>query len=264
MRFKLISLSMISVLILSLVSSCSELNLAKTPSPTPQSTSPIVPNNTVSASGEVVPGTWVSLGFPAGGQNLQILVKAGQSVDTSTLIATVDDLSAISAVKSAKAQVSNATATLSRLKDQEANDLDIAAAQDALNAAQANLDLANQALDNTKLYSPFKGSIIEINAHNGEYIAPGQPFITIADLGTLHVETTDMSEVDAVRVHEGDAADISFDALPNVTVSGKVTNIALKKSPGSGVYYTISIALDTVPDNLRWGMSAFAVIKIQY
>jgi multidrug efflux pump subunit AcrA (membrane-fusion protein) len=258
MRIKLMALSLITVLIFSLVSSCSVLNLAKTHTPTPQSTSPAVSNNTVSASGEVVPGTWVSLGFPSGGQNLQILVKAGQLVDTSTLIATVDDLSPIAAVKSANAQVSNAVATLNRLKDQEAKGLDITAAQNALAAAYANLDLANQAL-----YSPINGSIIEINAHDGEYIAPGQPFITIADMATLHLETTDMSEVDAVRVHVGDSADISFDALPNEAVIGKVTNIALKKSSGSGVYYTITIALDTVPENLRWGMSAFAVIKIQ-
>jgi RND family efflux transporter MFP subunit len=263
MRIKLMALSLITVLIFSLVSSCSVLNLAKTPTPTPLSTSPAVSNNTVSASGEVIPGTWVSLGFPTGGQNLQILVKAGQLVETSTLIATVDDLSAIAAVKSANAQVSNAVATLNRLKDQEAKGLDITAAQNALAAAYANLDLAKQALDQTKLYSPINGSIIEINAHDGEYIAPGQPFITIADMATLHLETTDMSEVDAVRVHVGDSADISFDALPNEAVIGKVTNIALKKSSGSGVYYTITIALDTVPENLRWGMSAFAVIKIQ-
>jgi RND family efflux transporter MFP subunit len=300
-----LSVFIIALVILSTLAACSGMNVAGTPTPVPQTTVPVVEDNTVSASGEVIPQKWVNLSFPSGGQNVKFQVEPGQQVDAEKLLASVDDLSATSARDSASAQVANANtqlasanaqlasanaqlasakATLERLKDLEAADRDITAAEAAvtaaeaavsaaeaavtaanetISAAEANLNLANQALDNTKLYSPFKGTIVEVNGHDGEIVSSGQPLIVMADFSTLQVETTDMSEVDVARVHVGDTANVSFDALPNVNVAGKVVQIALKKSVGSGVYYTVTIALDTIPDDLRWGMSAFAVINVK-
>jgi RND family efflux transporter MFP subunit len=274
-----------------MLAACSGMNTAGTPTPAPQTPAPALDDNTVSASGEAVPQQWVNLSFPSGGQNVKFQVEPGQQVDQDKLLASVDDLSAISArdsasaqlasanaqLASANAQLASAEATLERLNDLEAADRDIAsaeaavtaaeaavtAAEETISAAEANLSLAKQALDNTKLYSSFKGTIVEVNGHNGEVVSPGQPLIVMADFSTLQVETTDMSEVDVARIHVNDTAEISFDALPNENVTGKVVRIALKKSPGSGVYYTVTIALDKIPDDLRWGMSAFAVIKVK-
>lgn len=295
----------IASLFLFLLVSCSGTNATGTPTPESQTSTSVLEDNTVSASGEVVPQKWVNLGFPSGGQDLTILVGPGETVAADALLATVNDLSSITArdaasaqlasanaqLANAKAQLANANAqlasakaSLERLKVAEFPTLDIAAgeesvtaaregisaaeeavsaAEQAIPAAQSNLDLANQALDDTKLYSPFHGSIIEVNGHDGEFVSPGLPLVLLADFSTLQVQTTDMSEVDAMRVHVGDAAKVSFDALPNTSVTGKVLQMALKKSLGSGVYYSVTIALDSIPEDLRWGMSAFAVITTE-
>jgi HlyD family secretion protein len=129
--------------------------------------------------------------------------------------------------------------------------------------AQRSLLEAEEALEDTKLYSPFSGSIVEINGNNGEGFTPGKPLIVMADFNTLQVLTKDMSEIDTGRVKLGDAAKVTFDALPTVEVTGRVVKIALKNSSGSGVYYTVTIALDTIPEDLRWGMNAFAVISVE-
>jgi RND family efflux transporter MFP subunit len=291
MATRKLSVPLVAILVVSILAACSGMNIAGTPTPALQTPVLVVEDNNVSASGEVVPQKWVSLSFPSGGQNVKFQVEPGQQVDQDKLLASVDNLSALSArdaanaqlananaqLASANAQLASAKATLERLKDLEAADRDIAsaeaavaaaeaavtAANETISASEANLNLANQALDNTKLYSPFKGTIVEVNGHDGEVVSPGQPLIVMADFSTLQVETTDMSEVDVARVHVNDTADISFDALPNISVTGKVVQIALKKSTGSGVYYTVTIALDKIPDNLRWGMSAFAVIKVK-
>jgi multidrug resistance efflux pump len=304
MNTRNLSIFFVALLALSMLAACSGMNIAGTLTPEPQTPAPVVEDNTVSASGEVVPQKWVNLSFPSGGQNVKFQVEPGQQVDADKLLASVDDLSASTARDSASAQLANANAqlasanaqlasanaqlasakaTLERLKDLEAADRDIAsaeaavaaeaavsaaeaavtAANETISAAEANLNLANQALENTKLYSSFKGTIVGVNGHDGEIVSPGQPLIVMADFSTLQVETTDMSEVDVARVHVNDTADVSFDALPNVSVTGKVVQIALKKSTGSGVYYTVTIALDTIPDDLRWGMSAFAVINVK-
>jgi HlyD family secretion protein len=129
--------------------------------------------------------------------------------------------------------------------------------------AQRNVKEAEKALADTKLYSPFSGSIVEINGHDGENFTPGNPLVVLADFTTLQVLTKDMGEVDTGRIHVGDTAKVSFDALPNIDVTGKVTQIALKNSPGSGVYYTLTISLDTIPEDLRWGMNAFVIINVK-
>jgi HlyD family secretion protein len=129
--------------------------------------------------------------------------------------------------------------------------------------AQRNVKEAEKSVEDTKLFSPFSGSIVELNGNDGEIFTPGSPLIVLADFTTLQVLTKDMGEVDTGRIHVGDNAKVSFDALPNIDVTGKVTQIALKNSPGSGVYYTVTIVLDTIPEDLRWGMNAFVIINVK-
>jgi multidrug resistance efflux pump len=76
------------------------------------------------------------------------------------------------------------------------------------------------------------------------------------------VETTDLNEIDVARVKVGDKAIVTFDALPDVVVSGVVTRIAPKASEGSGVNYTVTVELDQIPIESRWGMTAFVDIEV--
>jgi len=85
---------------------------------------------------------------------------------------------------------------------------------------------------------------------------------TLADLGHLRVETTDLNEIDAARVAVGASASVTFDALPGVEVGGVVKSIAPKAAEGSGVNYTAIIELDEIPALLRWGMTAFVDIAV--
>jgi HlyD family secretion protein len=71
--------------------------------------------------------------------------------------------------------------------------------------------------------------------------------LSLADLGHLRVETTDLNEIDVARLDVGNNAIITFDALPNVSVEGKVVRIAPKASEGSGVNYTAVVELDEIP-----------------
>jgi hypothetical protein len=65
------------------------------------------------------------------------------------------------------------------------------------------------------------------------------------------------------RIAEGAPVDITFDALPGVTIAGTVEKIAARSSEGSGVNYTVTISMDERPEKLRWGMTAFVDIKVE-
>ena len=132
-----------------------------------------------------------------------------------------------------------------------------------LNSAKANLEAAQAALETLTLVAPFSGTVSEIFVRPGEWASPGMPAVTLADLSTLFIETTDLNEIDITQVAVGDPVQISFDALAETMIDGKVTYIANKASPGAGVNYKVIIAMDTIQEALRWGMSAFVDILPQ-
>ena len=140
---------------------------------------------------------------------------------------------------------------------------DVRVAQARLDNAQAQLVAAQAAVANLELHAPFSGTVSEIFYKKNEWVSPGQPVLLLADLAHLQIETTDLNEIDAARVKVGDAVLLTFDALPEVQVRGRVERISPKASEGSGVNYTVVVAFDDQPQGLRWGMTAFVDILVE-
>ena len=136
-------------------------------------------------------------------------------------------------------------------------------AQVRLDIVQAALAAAEAKLHDLELRAPFAGTISDINIRKGEWVTPGQPILLIADLNGLHIETTDLNEIDAARVKLGNPVILTFDAFPSVQVKGIVESVSPKSSEGSGVNYTVVIKMDKLPALLRWGMTAFADIRVE-
>ena len=132
----------------------------------------------------------------------------------------------------------------------------------ALQKAQLNKEIAEEALKKAALRAPFGGTVNELYVHEGEVVSPGTPVMLIADLSTLHVETTDLNENDVVNVAVGDKVKVTFEALPDLEIEGTVTDIALKSNEGIGVNYTIAIDLEDLPETIRWGMTAYVEIPL--
>ncbi len=97
----------------------------------------------------------------------------------------------------------------------------------------------------------------------GEVVQSGQPVLTVADLGGLRVETTDLSERDVARVAVGQPITVYVEALAT-EIGGHVARIAPPANVvGGDVVYTVVINLDEQPTGLRWGMSAEVKIDAQ-
>jgi multidrug efflux pump subunit AcrA (membrane-fusion protein) len=165
-------------------------------------------------------------------------------------------------------ELADADARLSKaLKDYEAqkggpDPEQLALAESRLENSKAALAAAESLLDDLEIKAQFDSTVSEIYLHEGEWVSPGQPIVLIADLKHLRIETTDLNEIDVAQVAIGDTASITFDALPGVEITGKVVKIAPKASEGSGVNYTVWIDISSIPENLRWGMTAFVDILI--
>jgi multidrug efflux pump subunit AcrA (membrane-fusion protein) len=140
----------------------------------------------------------------------------------------------------------------------------IAVAEAAVAQAQVALAASQLQLERCVVRAPFAGTAGVVAVRAGETIIAGQPLVTLGDLDTLRVETTDLDELDVARVAADQKAAVIFDALPERTFAGRVTRIAPMAKPGTGaVNFTVVIELDELDPALRWGMTAFVDIEVE-
>jgi HlyD family secretion protein len=92
-----------------------------------------------------------------------------------------------------------------------------------LQQAKLNVETAQKNLDDTKLVSPISGTVIALTGAVGQPAGSGT-FATVADLsqGVLQIY---MDPNDWSNIKIGYEAQVTFDALPNQTFTGKVTQI---------------------------------------
>lgn len=137
----------------------------------------------------------------------------------------------------------------------------IAIAEAGVKQAEAALAQAKLALDRLELISFMDGTVVSINVEVGEYASPGVPVVSLADLSVWQLETDDLTEIDVVKVAEGQKVDVRFDALPSETFSATISRIKPRSVTKAGdVTYTVVIVLDDADPRLRWGMTAFVEI----
>jgi HlyD family secretion protein len=131
-----------------------------------------------------------------------------------------------------------------------------------IDAAKARVAQAQAALDEATLLAPFDGTIAELTINPGEMVAPDVRVASIADLANWQVDTDDLSEVDVVNVQPGAEVSITVDALPGVTLKGKVTSITPRSIVKRGdVTYTVKVAITDPDPRLKWGMTAFVDVR---
>ena len=164
-------------------------------------------------------------------------------------------------VTAAQAQVTVAGGILAQVEAQRdrlkagATTEEIAILQAQVAQAEAALAQAESALARATLVAPFAGTVGAVHLRAGEVILPGTPVLALDDLGTLCVETTDLSERDVGRVALGQPVVVYVEALGQ-EVEGQVMRISPQATTvGGDVVYKVVVELAEQPEGLRWGMS---------
>jgi RND family efflux transporter MFP subunit len=147
--------------------------------------------------------------------------------------------------------------TYGRLKDGPNN-------QDVL-AAQARVDAAQATINSLYIIAPFDGQVLSVDSHGGDLINTGDLSVNLADMDHLYIDTQ-VDESDIANVKVGNQAQVTLDAVPGVTLTGKVMVINPVGENVSGlVKYTVRVDLDKVSaDNfLPLGTTANVVITVK-
>lgn len=137
----------------------------------------------------------------------------------------------------------------------------IAAAEADVAAAHAALEMARVALDETELRAPYSGVIAALYPNVGEFVAPGNPVVWLADTSAWLIETGDLTEINVVRIEEGSPVSIKIDAIPDLDLTGKVVRInPLGENRFGDITYKVVIQPDRYDERFRWNMTASVAI----
>ena len=125
-----------------------------------------------------------------------------------------------------------------------------------LENASAQMAAATSALANYELKAPFNGVVTDINVKVGQLIGPSVWAAQMADFSDWFVETSNLTELEVVKIYEGQTVEIVPDALPELTLKGTIESISQSyKTQAGDVIYTVNIHLDESDPSLRWGMT---------
>jgi HlyD family secretion protein len=250
---------------------------------------------TVTASGKIKPKTKVDISADITGRIIALPVVEGQRVhkgdllvriDPSTFEATVARSEALLASAQAAEIQSNANRdqaerALARYKELRSqsptlvSDEQLEQAQTSFDvaAARASLQESRDQLAKTVLRSPMDGQVTRVAVEAGEVAVPGTfsretgLLLTVSDMSVIQVNVQ-VDETDVVRLALGDSAEVTIDAYPDTTFSGRVTKIAQSSvsltaataSSDRAVDYDVEVTLDNPPPDVRPDLSATAKI----
>ena len=138
---------------------------------------------------------------------------------------------------------------------------DLAAYQQAVDAAQANLTVAQQALLQATIVSPIDGTVVAVNMKVGDTVTAGSTTATIVIAGSGGYEAVTMIKVtDLPKLKVGQAASVQPDGS-GATITGKITSIGLvSTSSTTGTTYPVTISLTGDTSQLHNGATATIAI----
>jgi len=255
----------------------------------------------VSAFGSIQPKEEVNISANVSARIVHLYVDEGDTVSFGDTLVQLDKKrfdaiyeQAEASLRSARAQARQAEATLRKADDEFARaetlyqkklisyddyleaktSFEIAEAQyqsasEQVSRAQGQVDEALENLNETTILSPTDGVVVALNAKEGEIVLvgtmnnPGTVIMRIADLSSMEAKL-EVDESDVVDLAPGQSASVTVDALPDVTLSARLIQVANYATTSGGqeqvANFEVLLAIMDDISKLRPGMSCSAEI----
>jgi RND family efflux transporter MFP subunit len=232
----------------------------------------------VSLTGHIRARTEESLAFRVDGRMIWRHVEVGQVVQPNDLIAELDPLPQLDALRQAQAKLAAAEATLHEASNNMerkrtltnqgwSTKVDYDAAERAFQTAKAQLDVAKAQLHEaedhfgySQLRADAPGVVVSKSAEAGEVVRAGQTIVTVA-----HYDGADaVFDVPASLMRQ-----VSRDALitialtddPNIQTTGRARETAPQADPTTRSF-KVKVGLDEWPEAMRLGATVFGQARM--
>ncbi len=261
----------------------------------------------VTASGKIEAKTSVDISADITGRIIRIAVREGDLVNKGQFLIQIDPAQYQAAVARAQGVVGSTEATLTQARanldqaerawnrarqltqlgpnliapeaaEQARTSYDVAqanwqATRAQLEQSRASLQEARDNLSKTRLTSPIAGRVVRLAVEEGEVAVPGTfsretgLLMTVADLSVI-LAKVQVDETDVVRLASNDSVQVTIDAYPDTSFTGRVTEIshsaqltATQTASGSNdraVDFDVEVTLDNPPRDVRPDLSCTA------
>ena len=214
------------------------------------------------------------------GRLLQVLVREGDMVKRGAVLAQVESWPSRDALRQAQALLGQAraqheAAALAVAREEHLFERGISARQSfevakaaegqadgAIASAAAQVDAARQNIERATVRAPIDGVVVRLSRRVGEVVdgTPATPIMEIADPSSLELAAS-VSASDLVMLSAGQAATVSFDALPGRTFPGSVRTVSPAVDPLTGVG-SVRLSLETGGTRIPIGILGTAEVQL--
>ncbi len=154
--------------------------------------------------------------------------------------------------------IAEKTESLAKLKAGP-DELDIQSQELAVKQRENALLDAQEKLAYYFIRAPFAGVIAKLNIKKGDPVSASTILSTL--ITKQKIAETSLNEVDITKIKIGNKTTITFDAIPDLSITGEVVEIDTVGTVTQGVVtYAVKIAFDTQDDRVKPGMSVSAAI----
>ena len=138
--------------------------------------------------------------------------------------------------------------------------LDVRSSQLSIQQQQNALQQAEDNLANYTITAPFSGTIANLNLHAGDTVSGGTNAATL--ITTQDIVNLSLNEVDAAKIETAQRATLTFDAIPNLSLTGEIIDVSPLGTVTQGVVsYVVKIGFDTQDPRVKAGMTVNADIQ---
>ena len=148
----------------------------------------------------------------------------------------------------------------------------LVSAQASEKQLRAQLETAKTQLSYTEIRSPMNGVVLTKNVEVGEFVNPGTPVVTMANIDDLWMNIY-IPETQTGLVKLGQDVHVSVDSFPHETFKGKITFVSseseftpktiLTEEERIKLVYRAKVTLENTQQRLKPGMPADAEIQLQ-
>lgn len=158
----------------------------------------------------------------------------------------------------ASAALTLAQDALTRIQQGDGIDpFELSAAEARLASAEAGMASAEAWAAAEDLTASLGGTVMDLSLQPGQMVAAGAPVMVVADISSWIVKTDNLGETQVASIAVGDRVEVALDALPDLKLTGEVTNINARYEEKRGdTTYTVTIKVAEIDPRMRWGMTA--------
>jgi RND family efflux transporter MFP subunit len=258
--------------ILPLLGACDDNAPAAAPEIRPVRVVTVAPRSggdSVSLTGTVAAETEVNLAFRIDGRMVERLVNVGDRVTAGQVVARLDRQNEENSLRAARAQLAATRAQLTEARNnyQRQRELlqtgfttrvrydqatqTLRSAESAMDAAQAQVNIAENRLGYTELHADAGGTVTARGAENGEVVQPGRMIVQIArEEGRDAVFDVPPSMKDQAPADP--VIEVALTMDPAVRAIGRVREVSPRADPVTGTF-RVKVGLDAPPPAMRLG-----------